>query len=167
MHMATGDDVINGFGGNDTVYGASGGDDALDGGTHTASIGDTLSYIEHTGPISVSVIVDQSGVPQMAAHFLARAWANGTDEFVNFERIILTNFNDLFLSESTTDAVQMQGIKIEVRDGDEIIHSGNGDDKIFGGLGAHAVYGRGGMTGLSSTPPTRSSSVARVATLQR
>ncbi len=144
MHMGSGNDSINGFGGNDTVYGASGGDDTINGGTHTDGIGDVLSYIEYTGPVSISMIVDQSGMPQQSPHFLAQGWGNGTDEFFNFERIVLTNFNDLFVAETTVDAIQMQGIKIEARGGDDVIRSGIGDDQIFGGDGTDELYGGAG-----------------------
>jgi Ca2+-binding RTX toxin-like protein len=144
MHLGTGDDSINGFGGNDTVFGASGGNDTMDGGTHTEGIGDTFSYDEATGPISISLIVDQSGIPQASPHFLAQGWGDGTDEFFNFERIVISDFNDLFVADTAIDSIQLQGIKIEAGLGDDTIRSGNGDDVIFGGAGADELFGGGG-----------------------
>jgi hypothetical protein len=144
MHLGTGDDSINGFGGDDTVYGASGGNDTMDGGTHTDGIGDTFSYDEATGPISISLIVDQSGVPQASPHYLAQGWGDGTDEFFNFERIVISDFNDLFVADTAIDSIQLEGIKIEAGLGDDTIRSGSGDDVIFGGAGSDELFGGGG-----------------------
>jgi hypothetical protein len=144
MHLGTGNDKVNGFGGNDTVFGASGGNDTMDGGTHTESIGDTFSYDEATGPISISLIVDQSGVPQASPHYLAQGWGDGTDEFFNFERIVISDFNDLFVADTAIDSIQLEGIKIEAGLGDDRIWSGSGDDVIFGGAGADQLFSGGG-----------------------
>jgi RTX calcium-binding nonapeptide repeat (4 copies) len=140
----TGDDILRSFGGDDTVYGASGGNDTMDGGTHTERIGDTFSYDEATGPISISLIVDQSGVPQASPHYLAQGWGDGTDEFFNFERIVISDFNDLFVADTAIDSIQLEGIKIEAGQGDDTIRSGSGDDVIFGGAGSDELFGGGG-----------------------
>jgi hypothetical protein len=108
MHMGTGDDRIYGFGGDDTVYAASGGNDYLDGGTDEE--GDVLSYFEFDGPVSITLVGTDVHAPSPTPVFVATT-SEGSDTFLNFETIVMTEFSDTFIIDPAAESsLQQHGI---------------------------------------------------------
>jgi Ca2+-binding RTX toxin-like protein len=118
MYGGTGNDVIDGSGGNDSAYGGEGNDyiyavigtDIADGGTGT----DTLD----TTPWSGDYVVD-----------LVTGLTNFTSEsYVNFENLISGAGNDTLTGTSSGN----------------VIRGGEGNDLIVGNGGNDSLYGEGG-----------------------
>lgn len=142
MHLGSGNDRVYGFGGDDTVFGASGGNDYLDGGTDDE--GDTLSYAEFDGPVDVVLIGNDIHAPSPTPVFRA-TMEEGTDVFLNFESIVMTQLSDTFNVDPAAEAsFQYNGIKLSLGGGDDQAQLGTGADTIFAGLGDDTIDAGGG-----------------------
>lgn len=144
IHMGSGNDRIYGFGGDDTVFGASGGSDYLDGGEHNVA-GDMLSYAEFEGSVSISVVTHDFHGPSPVPVFQATGEIEGEswlDTFLNFETIEMTASDDTFdISPEAQGAVQDGGIKVILAGGHDDARLGNGNDTVYASTGADKVDG--------------------------
>ena len=129
-----GQNAFFGFGGDDTLRGAVGandflqggpGDDLLDGGTGTGDTADYLSPLEGAAPVEVSLVA-------------GTATGQGQDTFEGIEKINGSDFDDIITGDDFDNT--LFGF-----DGDDTIAGLGGNDFISGGPGVDTVDGGDGQ----------------------
>ncbi len=140
MNGGDGNDFVAGGEDNDTVFGSDG-SDYLDGGEHTDPGGDTLTY-ENVGRVSVTIKTPgDAGNPtvfQAEGTGVGGAW---TDEFLNFESVLLTLGSDVL--GVTALPVDIGGTKFDALSSDDGPDAGDTID-----LSAAAAGGSGALVEL-------------------
>jgi hypothetical protein len=148
----TGNDILNGFEGSDTIYGASGGHDFLDGGTGGFEFGaggvpegdavDVLTYQEHESGVTVEAVMSVDGPLFITLHDLGNG--TGTDTFQNFELIILSQFGDSLDFGALDGEDAYIGRTVFGSGGNDALTGGSANDTFIGGAGVDYFNGGGG-----------------------
>ena len=123
-------ETILGFAGSDTIDGG-GGADRMDGGEGV----DILSFQLATAGVGLD----------LASGALTGAAAGGS--FSNFERYILSGFNDTAIGAGGADVVEGRG-------GNDLLRGGAGDDILIGGEGNDTLVGGAGADNLNGAAST-------------
>ncbi|MEM7520572.1 MAG: S8 family serine peptidase, partial [Pseudomonadota bacterium] len=118
LQSASNADLINGEGGDDTLFGFEG-DDTLDGGAEE----DTASYFNSNENLSINI---GSGV--------AIAGLLGTDTLIDIENLIGGSGNDTVFGSGVDNV-------IEGRDGGDLLAGLDGNDTLLGGEGMDSLSG--------------------------
>lgn len=150
--------VVDGLGGNDTIYSnAAGailignvGDDKLYGNIGTdilmGGVGndymdggagiDQANYFYETAAVKVDLALTSA----------QNTGGAGTDTIINIENLLGTKFNDTLLGDSADNAIQgdLGNDIIDGRAGNDTIEGGDGNDTLYGGDGNDYLFGRGG-----------------------
>ena len=121
LYGYSGNDTLNGFAGDDWLYGGLG-DDALDG-------GDGYDRIDFRGSTAAVVVDFGAGT--------ASGTAIGTDQIVNIERVIGSDFDDT-LTGSNTDNDVWESFTGGL--GNDIIDGAGGGDYVWYGNSSSAIY---------------------------
>ena len=134
------DDTLTGSDGIDNVIEGGAGRDTLDGGTNTATGGDTLSYASSDSWVRVTLAAAGR------AATVSRGHARG-DTATNFENVLGSAYDDELTGND--DANLLMGGA-----GDDELDGGAGNDTLEGGAGADELdggYTDGGTAGAANT----------------
>ncbi|WP_326490132.1 DUF5801 repeats-in-toxin domain-containing protein, partial [Aeromonas rivipollensis] len=118
-----GNDGLNGGEGNDILVGGAG-NDTLNGGAGN----DTASYIDITGGVGVTVIVNGNNQATGGA---------GTDSLSNMENLVGSMFGDTLTGDGSANI--LSGLA-----GNDSLTGGGGDDLLIGGMGSDTLTGNAG-----------------------
>lgn len=126
-----GDDKIFGNIGNDVLLGGTG-NDYMDGG---AGI-DQVSYLYDTAAVTVDLTITTAQSTGGA----------GTDTIINVEQLAGTAFNDTLLGNGSDNVISGNDGNdiIDGRAGGDVLFGGKGDDTLYGGDGNDTLLGQGG-----------------------
>uniref|UniRef100_UPI003D22D3AD beta strand repeat-containing protein n=1 Tax=Aeromonas rivipollensis TaxID=948519 RepID=UPI003D22D3AD len=137
----SGDDTLNGNAGNDILLGGGGndglsggdGNDILVGGAGNDTLNggagnDTASYIDITGGVGVTVIVNGASQNTGGA---------GTDSLSNMENLVGSMFGDTLTGDANANI--LSGLA-----GNDTLAGGGGDDLLIGGMGSDTLTGNAG-----------------------
>jgi Ca2+-binding RTX toxin-like protein len=135
-----GNDIMNGLGGADTLFGGNG-NDILDGGagadTFQGGAGnDAVTYAGSDGPVSIN----------MAGNVNHGGWAEGDVFLDTVEHLIGSGFGDLLIGDDAgTRLSGMAGNDVILGlDGGDALDGGAGNDQLDGGAGADVLAGGAG-----------------------
>jgi Ca2+-binding RTX toxin-like protein len=128
----SGNDIIHGGGGNDRLFGTGGsdtisgglGDDYMDGGSAT----DTVDYSASATAVTVNLA-------------LGTATGEGHDTLLNFENATGSGLDDT-ITGNTGNNVLLGGL------GNDTLHGGDGNDTLTGGSGLDHLFGDAGTDTL-------------------
>ncbi|WP_411909170.1 beta strand repeat-containing protein [Aeromonas rivipollensis] len=118
-----GNDGLNGGDGNDILVGGAG-NDTLNGGAGN----DTASYIDITGGVGVTVIVNGNNQATGGA---------GADSLSNMENLVGSMFGDTLTGDGSANI--LSGLA-----GNDSLIGGGGDDLLIGGMGSDTLTGNAG-----------------------
>ncbi|WP_253860404.1 retention module-containing protein [Aeromonas sp. CU5] len=118
-----GNDSLNGGDGNDILVGGAG-NDTLNGDAGN----DTASYIDITGGVGVTVIVNGTSQNTGGA---------GTDSLSNMENLVGSMFGDTLTGDANANI--LSGLA-----GNDTLIGGGGDDLLIGGMGSDTLTGNSG-----------------------
>ena len=130
------EDVINALEGDDTIQGAEGFSETIDGGAGR----DTLSYANSSVGVSVYFDGDFGGYNDGSAYS-----DDGTlDSFEGIEALVGSAQND----HVDGSALDFAGLQVDAGAGDDFVYDGNSDDTIDGGDGDDHLRSSGGSDSL-------------------